>query len=210
MKKDKKKKQINYMVILLGIMLIGLIAIIPISTNQLEEIWFYTWLNEPVKDNKQDKKKNNKNDNAINDTSIYLMNLSDKKTDSQTINLLDTLSLQTNIKEKIAPGVKGAFTIEVKAKEQLNYQLKFISLTNKPQNLMFQESKTGKKGYELQELEPVLAGNLKKGESKAYTIQWIWEYETNKENDKQDTKDGKELKNYQFEIKAIVKEIIKE
>ncbi len=210
MKKNKKKTPISYLVILLGIMLIGLIAIIPISTNQLEEIWFYTWLNEPVKDNKQDKKKNNKNDNAINDTSIYLMNLSDKKTDSQKIHLLDTLSLQTNINEKLAPGVKGKFTIKVKAKEQLNYQLKFISLTNKPQNLMFLESKTEKKGYELQELEPVLAGNLKKGESKVYTIQWIWEYETNKENDKQDTKDGKELKNYQFEIKAIVKEIIKE
>lgn len=196
MKKEKKKRIRKYIIILVGIILGGMILIIPISNQQQEEIWFYSWL----KDSQKKEKKEN----------TYLLNLSDKKLDFEVINLWDTVSPQTIMKEKIAPGTEGEFNLILQAKETVNYQLKINSLSNKPQNLQFQEKTTGKTVNQLEELESVLSGTLEKQKSETYSIHWIWKYETNQEKDKQDTKDGKELEKYQFEINAMIEQIIKE
>lgn len=196
MKKEKKKRIRKYIIILVGIILGGMILIIPISNQQQEEIWFYSWL--------KDSQRKEKNENT------YLLNLSDKKLDFEVINLWDTVSPQTIMKEKIAPGTQGEFNLILQAKETVNYQLKINSLSNKPQNLQFQEKTTGKTVNQLEELESVLSGTLEKQKSETYSIHWIWKYETNQEKDKQDTKDGKELEKYQFEINAMIEQIIKE
>lgn len=196
MKKEKKKQIRKYIIILVGIILGGMILIIPISNQQQEEIWFYSWL--------KDSQRKEKNENT------YLLNLSDKKLDFEVINLWDTVSPQTIMKEKVAPGTQGEFNLILQAKETVNYQLKINSLSNKPQNLQFQEKTTGKTVNQLEELESVLSGTLEKQKSETYSIHWIWKYETNQEKDKQDTKDGKELEKYQFEINAMIEQIIKE
>ena len=51
-------------------------------------------------------------------------------------------------------------------------------------------------------LDEYLNGNIKKGEVKEVSIEWQWKYETNESGDMQDTKDGNELKEYNFLIIA--------
>lgn len=191
--KKKGKTTKKYLIILVGIILIGITLVIPISNTQQDEIWFYSWL-----------KKEEKEENT------YTLDLTYENLDFRVIHLLDTVSPKMFMKETIAPGTQGEFNIKLKTKKPIKYQLLVNNLKSKPQNLVFQEKKTGKQVNQLKELEPVLAGKLEKEKNITYCIYWKWEYEINEEGNKQDTKDAKELKKYDFEIKAKVEEIIKE
>ena len=76
------------------------------------------------------------------------------------------------------------------------------SKNQKPKNLVFNEK--GRDNYyeTLEDLGETLSGNIKKGEVKEVVIEWQWKYETNESGDMQDTKDGNELKEYNFLIIA--------
>ena len=43
----------------------------------------------------------------------------------KSINLLDTYDRTTSINEKIAPGTKGSFYIQLNSNQNLKYQIKF-------------------------------------------------------------------------------------
>ncbi len=132
---------------------------------------------------------------------IYEFNVSYKKTKLEGINLLDTIDNKTLVKEKVAPGTKGNFTIRIKSNEDINYEILFNSLNEKPKNLIFKYKNI--KYQKLEDLQKDLIGKIKKKETIDINISWEWEYKISSKEDIQDTKDGEKLKNYNFTIETI-------
>lgn len=132
---------------------------------------------------------------------IYEFNVSYKKTKLEGINLLDTIDNKTLVKEKVAPGTKGNFTIRIKSNEDINYEILFNSLNEKPKNLIFKYKNI--KYQKLEDLQKDLKGKIVKKETIDINISWEWEYKINNKEDIQDTKDGEKLKNYNFTIETI-------
>lgn len=128
----------------------------------------------------------------------------------QTINLAsnNNKNLTDN---KIAPGTSGNFQIKINAEGAevgINYKISFINETNKPQNLFFIYN--DKKYKNITEMEKDLTGTIDAttGEKeKNIEIYWEWPYETmidgdSSVNDKIDTQDSKNIKEYTFDIKV--------
>lgn len=128
----------------------------------------------------------------------------------QTINLAsnNNKNLTDN---KIAPGTSGNFQIKINAdgaEVGINYKISFINETNKPQNLFFIYN--DKKYKNITEMEKDLTGTIDAttGEKeKNIEIYWEWPYETmidgdSSVNDKIDTQDSKNIKEYTFDIKV--------
>lgn len=128
----------------------------------------------------------------------------------QTINLAsnNNKNLTDN---KIAPGTSGNFQIKINAEGAevgINYKISFINETNKPQNLFFVYN--DKKYKNITEMEKDLTGTIDAttGEKeKNIEIYWEWPYETmidgdSSVNDKIDTQDSKNIKEYTFDIKV--------
>ena len=132
---------------------------------------------------------------------IYEFNVSYKKTKLEGINLLDTIDNKTLVKEKVAPGTKGNFTIRIKSNEDINYEILFNSLNEKPKNLIFKYKNI--KYQKLEDLQKDLIGKIAKKETIDINISWEWEYKISSKEDIQDTKDGEKLKNYNFTIETI-------
>lgn len=132
---------------------------------------------------------------------IYEFNVSYKKTKLEGINLLDTIDNKTLVKEKVAPGTKGNFTIRIKSNEDINYEILFNSLNEKPKNLIFKYKNI--KYQKLEDLQKDLKGKIAKKETIDINISWEWEYKISSKEDIQDTKDGEKLKNYNFTIETI-------
>ena len=127
--------------------------------------------------------------------------------------MLSTYNNETLINNKIAPGTSGSFNIVVDATGSevgVDYQIKFLNESEKPQNLVFMYNDNQ---YEsLQVLEQDLLGTINANEedkTRTITIQWEWQYEIGEneneiqQNDKIDTKNAKELENYTFDINVI-------
>ena len=108
----------------------------------------------------------------------------------QEINLLQTIDYKTLVHEKVAPGTKGELYIILTSNSTLKYKIDMKAKNQKPQNLKFSI-------LEKQE------GTIKRGEQKKIKVMWEWQYETNKIQNKQDTKDGENIKKYEFEICTI-------
>ena len=123
-----------------------------------------------------------------------------KNTKMQDVNLAETIDNKTLVNEKIAPGTKGNFEIIIKAKENINYEITFESKNSKPSNLQFYIPENNKRYNTLEELDDILKGNIFKNEEKRILIYWEWCYETNKENNIQDTIDAKKIREYNFLI----------
>ena len=73
-------------------------------------------------------------------------------------------------------------------------------MNNKPENLVFQIEGKDRKYEKLEDLEKELKGEI--NENKKIVIHWEWEYEKNNLQDIQDTKDGENIKQYNFTIYA--------
>lgn len=129
-------------------------------------------------------------------------------TNFKQIDLEETIKDETLINEKIAPGIKGEFEIIIRTNKDTQYNVKFISKNEKPQNLEFNIKNRKEKVRNLEELEKELTGIIKKNKEEKITIEWEWKYENSKENNIKDTEDAKKIKKYQFEIQAIGEEII--
>lgn len=123
-----------------------------------------------------------------------------KNLDFKKVNLLDTTN---DIYRKIAPGTSGEFSIILNSTSNLDYQIKFQSKNSKPENLEFSIKGENKTYKNLKEMEAVLKGTITKNQQKEITICWKWEYETDKNQDIQDTEDGAKLKNYNFTVYTI-------
>ena len=146
-------------------------------------------------------KKEKLNLNNSKEYPIYEFNVSYKKTKLEGINLLDTIDNKTLVKEKVAPGTKGNFTIRIKSNEDINYEILFNSLNEKPKNLIFEYKNI--KYQKLEDLQKGLIGKIAKKETIDINISWEWEYKISSKEDTQDTKDGEKLKNYNFTIETI-------
>ena len=146
-------------------------------------------------------KKEKLNLNNSKEYPIYEFNVSYKKTKLEGINLLETIDNKTLVKEKVAPGTKGNFTIRIKSNEDINYEILFNSLNEKRKNLIFEYKNI--KYQKLEDLQKDLIGKIAKKETVDINISWEWEYKISSKEDIQDTKDGEKLKNYNFTIETI-------
>lgn len=88
--------------------------------------------------------------------------------------------------------------------EKIKYEIKFESKNQKPENLVFKIEGKDKKYKELKDMENDLKGEIE--EDKVIKIIWEWEYESTGIQDKQDTKDGVDIKFYNFLIYAYGEE----
>lgn len=131
----------------------------------------------------------------------------------QTVNLLSTYDNATLVNNRVAPGTQGSFNIVIDATGSevgVDYQIKFLNETQKPQNLIFIYNDTHYTN--IQELEENLSGTINADEenkTRTITVNWKWQYETGTneneiaQNDKIDTENAKELENYTFDINVI-------
>ncbi len=107
------------------------------------------------------------------------------------IDLLQTIDIKTLTNEKIAPGTKGCFYVFLTSTSNIDYEIEIVDKNKSPRNFKFEiNEKTGK---------------IKRNEVKKLEINWEWPYEINEDENKQDTKDGKSIEEYDFEICTIGK-----
>lgn len=151
----------------------------------------------------------NKNSNlsTINNKSIkennipqYSFNVTYKGIDFKDINLLDTINKKTLINEKIAPGTNGQFEIILNSKEDIEYEINFESLNQKPRYLKFNLEGNNREFDTLEELGRELKGSIVKNKTKNIHINWEWKYGDDLIKDIQDTKDGINIQKYNFKI----------
>lgn len=123
-----------------------------------------------------------------------------KNRNLKTVNLAETVDNKTLIYEKIAPGTSGRFDILLNSNQNMNYKIAFESENEKPTNLQFYTQENNKRYTTIEELGENLTGNILKNEQKTIPVCWEWRYETNKEQNKQDTVEAKKIREYHFLI----------
>lgn len=140
----------------------------------------------------------------------WFFKVNGKEDNLATINLGETQTNANITKGKIAPGSSGEFEISIDAtgaEVGIQYQILFQNEFQKPTNLKFLYE--GKTFHSLKEIEPELTGiiSLENPQKiKVIKIQWQWPYETgtNSEeiaaSDIVDTQEGKEAKDYTFDV----------
>lgn len=196
-KQTKNRKTKTIIIILIFLLIIGIYFLLKSNNNFFKDDIilfknFYSSINN-TKENKDTKEKNSSDNYNI-------IKISTKKQITKEMSLFSNLNDQMNWNKIIYPGTKGEFSIKLYGQEKLQYEVTFKSKNQKPRNLVFKQN--GKEYETLEKLGEDLKGNLQKGEIKNIVIEWEWKYETNEKQDFQDTKDGKEIREYNFEITA--------
>ena len=155
--------------------------------------------------NEKEVSANHMNRTKENDSGVmqYMFEVSWKNTNFNRVNLMDTINSKTLINEKIAPGLEGTFDIILKTNANSKYYIKFENQTEKPKNLRFKDLNSQKETNTLEELEEVLVGNINREDVKKVSIYWLWPYESDENEDIQDTKDSKNIGKYIFDIYVI-------
>ena len=142
----------------------------------------------------------------------YIFKVNYKNMNFKSINLLDTYDKKTSINEKIAPGTKGSFYIQLNSNQNLKYQIKFQSINEKPKNLKFkalQGEKLLAESNTLEGLSEKLYGYIRKNEEININVCWYWYYEEKIDtdiNDFQDTIDSQNIRKYQFNVFVLGEE----
>ena len=134
--------------------------------------------------------------NGTADVASWSFKVNENAEKMQTISLKSTINNSTLVNNKIAPGTAGTFQIKVDATGAdvgINYNVKFENESKKPTNLKFEyDGKT----FNSNDNEKI----------KTITIAWNWKYETGStpqeiaKNDKLDTDEAKQIKNYTFDV----------
>ena len=201
-KNKNKKKKIIIVLIILIIMLIWFLSKSNLNFFKDDIIFFKNFYSSQGESEKGGQNDENQNSQIYNSNSDHVFRISTKKSETRETSLFSNISNETNWNRIIYPGTKGEFSIQLYGQENLKYQIIFQSKNQKPKNLVFNEK--GRDNYyeTLEDLGETLSGNIKKGEVKEVVIEWQWKYETNENGDMQDTKDGNELKEYNFLIIA--------
>ncbi|MBR3162664.1 MAG: hypothetical protein IKF17_01005 [Clostridia bacterium] len=133
------------------------------------------------------------------DNNKIIFNLNSNTNQVKSVNLFNSESFSN---QKIAPGTKGKFEILLKTQNNVKYQIKFDDKSEKPKNLVFNIKDNYNKYSSLQELEKYLQGSINSKDKVNIVIEWSWEYETDNNNNIQDTIDGKNIEKYMFDIKV--------
>jgi len=132
------------------------------------------------------------------------------KLDIQRISLNEDKEGDNSNNNSIEPGSEGEFNIKIDAENcnvNVEYLVKFENETKKPTNLKFMYNENI--FSTLKELEPFLNGKILKNDEikeKQFNIKWNWAYETGQskeeidENDRLDTEDAKNIKEYSFDV----------
>ena len=198
-KNRNKKKKIIIVLIILLILLIWFLSKSNLNFFNDDIIFFKNFYSSQSENEKEEENQNSEA-NILNSDNIF--KISARNSETRETSLFSNISNETNWNRIIYPGTKGEFSIKLYGQENLNYQIIFQSKNQKPKNLVFNEK--GRDNYyeTLEDLGETLNGNIKKGEVKEVSIEWQWKYETNENGDMQDTKDGNELKEYNFLIIA--------
>ena len=198
-KNRNKKKKIIIVLIILLILLIWFLSKSNLNFFNDDIIFFKNFYSSQSENEKEEENQNSEA-NILNSDNIF--KISARNSETRETSLFSNISNETNWNRIIYPGTKGEFSIQLYGQENLNYQIIFQSKNQKPKNLVFNEK--GRDNYyeTLEDLGETLSGNIKKGEVKEVVIEWQWKYETNESGDMQDTKDGNELKEYNFLIIA--------
>lgn len=187
----KHKKTILLLVIFLILLLIFILFYKFNKKETYDDIIFFKLFSQANQNNKNAKENE------------YIFDFSKNNEISTNMNLWETVSKNTLINEKIAPGTEGEFEIKLKSNKSIYYEIDFLSQNKKPQNLFFSIKGDNKKYNKLEDLKQELQGDLDKMETKSIIIQWKWDYDTGTEENIQDTKDGTSIKDYHFYIHAI-------
>ena len=201
-KNKSKKKKIIIILIILLIILIWFLSKSNLNFFKDDIIFFKNFYSSQGIGENNKENEENQNSQIYNSNSDHVFRISTKKSETRETSLFSNISNKTNWNRTIYPGTKGEFSIKLYGQENLNYQIIIQSKNQKPKNLVFNEK--GRDNYyeTLEALGETLCGNIKKGEVKEVSIEWQWKYETNENGDIQDTKDGNELKEYNFLIIA--------
>lgn len=142
----------------------------------------------------------------LNQKSIYKFNVDYKDMKLKTINLLDSADKTAFVYEKIAPGSRGQFEIELNSNQNLKYRIEFKSNNAKPQNLNFKVFKDNvflDEANTLEELSESMKGDINKNQKIIYKIEWYWEFQNSQGLEKvdiQDTNDAKNINQYNFDV----------
>lgn len=142
----------------------------------------------------------------LNQKNIYKFNVDYKDMKLKSINLLDSADKTTFVYEKIAPGSKGEFEIELNSNQNLKYRIEFKSNNAKPQNLnfkVFNDNVFLDEANTLEKLSESMKGNINKNQKIIYKIEWYWEFQNSHDLEKidiQDTNDAKNINQYNFDV----------
>lgn len=184
LKKDRKK--IVILIIIFSLILIFMYNLAKnrdVETRIQDDFIFFKLFNSASSINNHEKTNNNFN--------RYNMEVTKEKANYQEINLWQTIDMKSLVKEKVAPGTKGNFSINLTSNIDTEYEIKIVAKNEKPKNLIF----------EIKEPQ----GKIRATKSKNIPISWEWKYQINETQDIQDTKDGEKIKDYKFEICTIGK-----
>lgn len=150
------------------------------------------------------------NGKGIIDVAKWVFTVNGQTSSITNLELLKTYDSSTLKNNQIAPGTSGSFDIVIDttgSEVGIDYKVEFLNEINKPSNLEFKYQENTVNS--IKELEEFLKGNIpfdSEEKIKTMKIEWEWKYETGKnkeeimEKDIQDTKDGKELEEYKFDI----------
>lgn len=196
----RKWKKVFFVIIILLVIFIMLSKNVKFK-DMFDDILFL----KDFRRNEKEVSANHMNSTKENDSGVmqYMFEISWKNTNFNRVNLMDTINSKTLINEKIAPGLEGTFDIILKTNANSKYYIKFENQTEKPKNLRFKDLSSQKETNTLEKLEEVLVGNINRGDVKKVSIYWFWPYESDENEDIQDTKDSKNIGKYIFDIYVI-------
>lgn len=145
------------------------------------------------------------------DDFLFLKLGSNSYSQKTNLSLIETADKNTLINEKIAPGTSGEFSVCLNAKQNIDYELIFDSINEKPVNLKFITIKENKviEASSLEELSKYLTGSILENEQIEIKVKWYWNFENveNESNtDFQDTTDAQKIRQYQFKVYAVAKQ----
>lgn len=109
------------------------------------------------------------------------------------INLDGTIDASTLLADRIAPGTKGSFDIELSNENSevgVAFSISFSNIQNAPKNLIFKSGSTV-----IDPTTQTLTGKIAQGDTLTVKIDWEWPYSTSASDDAEDTTDGVAAKN---------------
>ena len=133
----------------------------------------------------------NSQEENLNKENTYEVKVVKGKSSYKKIDLLQSIDMKTLVNEKIAPGTKGSFYVYLTSNEDMNYKMEIVDKNESPKNFKFEISEK--------------QGKIEKNVIKKVEINWEWPYELSSKENVQDTKDGKNINEYEFEICTIGK-----
>ena len=136
----------------------------------------------------------------LDNSNIYVIDTKNNK--SIKVNISNTIKGEKKMYKKIAPGTKGEFIIRLKKDEDIKCKIIITDITKKPINLEFYFN--GNIYSSLKEIQKDLNSMI--NEKNEIQIDWNWKYDTNEEDDIQDTKDGQSAEEYVFRLDTYVED----